>query len=119
MDFTWYYATNNIWLVIEVNCAIVVACLLTLRPLAARCFPRVFRSTRGSDGGGGGASPGRRRTGRRARARATERNQIDGAGETEKSQSSSMADEWANADVESGPSEGTTAVEKGPAPMRV
>lgn len=34
-----------VWSTIEINTAIVCACLTTLRPLASRIFPRIFVST--------------------------------------------------------------------------
>ena len=40
MDFTWDYISISIWTCIEVNIAIVCACLMTLKPLIAKLWPR-------------------------------------------------------------------------------
>jgi hypothetical protein len=43
-DFTYSLATLNIWGAVEVNLAIICACLTTLKPLVARVFPRLLQS---------------------------------------------------------------------------
>lgn len=42
MDITWDGVTTGIWNAFEVNVAIVCACLITLKPVGARLFPRLF-----------------------------------------------------------------------------
>lgn len=44
-DFTYHLATLAIWGSVEVNLAIICACLTTLKPLIVRTFPRLLRST--------------------------------------------------------------------------
>lgn len=44
-DITYHLATLAIWGSVEVNLAIICACLTTLKPLIARVFPRLLRST--------------------------------------------------------------------------
>jgi hypothetical protein len=44
-DFTYHLATLAIWGSVEVNLAIICACLTTLKPLIARMFPRLLKST--------------------------------------------------------------------------
>lgn len=41
IDVTWDIATG-IWTAVEVNVAIVCACLITLKPVGAKMFPRLF-----------------------------------------------------------------------------
>ena len=41
-DFTYAGIFLTYWTTVEVNVVIVVACLMTLKPLMARLFPRVF-----------------------------------------------------------------------------
>ncbi|KAE8377969.1 hypothetical protein BDV26DRAFT_304708 [Aspergillus bertholletiae] len=43
-DFTHFKVTLANWCMIEINVGIICACLPTMRPLLARCFPRVFSS---------------------------------------------------------------------------
>ncbi|KAB8226401.1 hypothetical protein BDV33DRAFT_226894 [Aspergillus novoparasiticus] len=57
-DFTHFKVTLANWCMIEINVGIICACLPTMRPLLARCFPRIFSSIdrsnnknyKGSDG---------------------------------------------------------------------
>jgi hypothetical protein len=44
-DFTYHLATLAIWGSVEVNLAIICACLMTLKPLIVRIFPRLLKST--------------------------------------------------------------------------
>jgi hypothetical protein len=44
-DFTYHLATLAIWGSVEVNLAIICACLTTLKPLIVRMFPRLLKST--------------------------------------------------------------------------
>jgi len=51
-----YIAIAN-WSIVEVNTAVVVPCLIVLKPLIAKLWPGVFgRSSRGSDGLEGGSA---------------------------------------------------------------
>jgi hypothetical protein len=43
-DFTWNGTNLTYWTVIEVNTAIVVACIMTLKPLVGRVFPGLLDS---------------------------------------------------------------------------
>jgi hypothetical protein len=43
MDPTWDAAGTVSWSVIEVNMGIICSCLVTLRPLATKLFPKVFQ----------------------------------------------------------------------------
>jgi hypothetical protein len=52
MDFAYNLVIVSYWNVIEVNLGIVVACLMTLRPLAARFIPSIFASTNNSSSDG-------------------------------------------------------------------
>lgn len=40
-DFTWRLAINYVWSILELNVAIICACLPCLKPLLVRLFPRV------------------------------------------------------------------------------
>ncbi|KAK1832566.1 hypothetical protein QBC39DRAFT_256421 [Podospora conica] len=42
MDVTWEGVNTGIWNAFEVNIAIVCACLVTLKPVGAKIFPRLF-----------------------------------------------------------------------------
>lgn len=44
-DFTYQMASVSIWGSVEVNLAIICACLPTLKPLVARVFPKLLGST--------------------------------------------------------------------------
>jgi len=52
MDYTYNLASVSYWNSIEINLGIIVACLMTLRPLAARFVPKIFASTIRSRTGG-------------------------------------------------------------------
>ncbi|KAM5352982.1 hypothetical protein ACJ41O_005704 [Fusarium nematophilum] len=43
-DSTWASILPTYWGCIEINVAIICACLMTLRPLAEKCFPRLLLS---------------------------------------------------------------------------
>ncbi|KAL2167290.1 hypothetical protein VTG60DRAFT_1449 [Thermothelomyces hinnuleus] len=60
-DFTWVAAELSYLTAVEVNGAIVCACVMTLKPLLARVFPRIWGSTGWSGSGGSGGSSNRRR----------------------------------------------------------
>ncbi|KAK3687807.1 hypothetical protein B0T22DRAFT_479091 [Podospora appendiculata] len=47
-DFTWTGTELTLWTVVEVNTSIVVACLMTLKPLVARFLPRLLDSREGA-----------------------------------------------------------------------
>lgn len=55
LDMTYSTTPISLWNAVEINLGIVVACLMTMRPLAARVMPRWFASTldRRSDRSGG------------------------------------------------------------------
>ncbi len=44
-DFTYQMASVSIWGSVEVNLAIICACLTTLKPLVARVFPKLLGSS--------------------------------------------------------------------------
>lgn len=41
-DPTWDYAVVQYWTLVEMNIAIVIACLLVLKPLLAKMFPALL-----------------------------------------------------------------------------
>ncbi|KAL2267317.1 hypothetical protein VTJ83DRAFT_4594 [Remersonia thermophila] len=51
-DFTYSPAKLTYWTIIESHTAIVVACAMTLKPLAAKFFPGLLGVRRGSNGNG-------------------------------------------------------------------
>lgn len=59
-DFTYSGTTLNYWNSIEVHTGILVSCLMTLKPLAARWFPSLLSErseTADSTTGGAGSNP--------------------------------------------------------------
>lgn len=72
-DFTYAAAELSYLTAVEVNGAIVCACVMTLKPLLARFFPRLLGSRRasGSSGASASASASRHRNRRRNRASET------------------------------------------------
>ncbi|KAK0714503.1 hypothetical protein B0H67DRAFT_214086 [Lasiosphaeris hirsuta] len=57
-DFTWNGTLLTYWTILEINTPIVVACIMTLKPLAARFFPRLLSETGRRSGGDGEAGEG-------------------------------------------------------------
>ncbi|KAL2269671.1 hypothetical protein VTJ83DRAFT_1855 [Remersonia thermophila] len=50
-DISWEAASIAYWSLVETNATIVVACVMTLRPVIKRWFPRFWGSTAGTAGG--------------------------------------------------------------------
>jgi hypothetical protein len=66
-DLTWRAVSTANWTMVEINAAVVCACLTTLKPLLGRVFPRLLASYRPSNEGDPEMRSSGRTRGRRGR----------------------------------------------------
>ena len=106
MDYTYNLVSVSYWNSIEINLGIVVACLMTLRPLAARFMPKIFASTVRSRTGGSNRPSAPRPGFAESSTKAGSRNRRGGGGELTNFEN----DIWLEAQSHKGASDASTVV---------